>query len=383
MPMKKRKGKLNSTAKGLMGVGTIVLHIAKFLLGAAFLFSGFVKAVDPLGTVYKIEEYFTAFGDFWMQFYSLATPVAVLLIVSEWLIGAALFFQFKFKPAVWIAFLFMLFMTPLTLYIAIFNPVTDCGCFGDAVKLTNWETFYKNIVLILFSIVLLIFRKRFNTVYLPKVDWVLTAFFSLSLVAFMMYNWMYLPVIDFRPYKVGVHIPSAMTIPEGKPTDVYEYSFIYEKDGQQKAFPLEALPDSTWVFVAQNSRLISKGYVPPITNFKVLTVKGEDVTHELLDFPGTTYVFILWNLEQANKRGIEKMQQFLREHKRDDVRYFVLTASNISTIDTFETQYALNIPYYQADPITLKTIIRANPGIVVLEQGTIVDKMSWRKLNKK
>ena len=376
--LKKTNRRSYHTTKGLVDAAGLLLHISRFLLGAVFLFSGFVKAVDPMGTVFKIEDYLVAFGGFWTSLTWLGFPGAILLILSEWVIGVGLFLQIRMKLAAWLAFAFMLVMTPLTLYIAIHNPVTDCGCFGDAITLTNWQTFSKNVVFMIISIIVLVFNKHFKKVFLPHIEWLITGFFTLIAVVFMIYNLINLPIMDFRPYKVGVNIPEAMRIPEGAAVDEFEYLFTYEKDGVQQQFSLDALPDSTWSFVSQDTRLISKGYEPPLRDFHVLSGEFGDMTTELVEYPGMTYFFISRDLTKASGRGIEKIKKFLDESRQDNVRYIVLTAPNSAIIQEFEEENQLNVQYYTADPVTIKTIIRANPGILLLDNGTIKGKWNWR-----
>ena len=250
-----------------MGGWSVALHVIRVFTAIIFTFSGFVKAVDPLGTVYKIEDYLSAFGGFFASIEFLAFPAAFLLILVELLIGVGLFLQFKFKLVSWLAFAFMLIVTPLTLYIALKNPVTDCGCFGDAIKLTNWQTFGKNIPLLIMTLLLIIFNKSFKNIYLPAIEWIMAGFFAIAGVSLMVFNLLHLPMIDFRPFKIGVNIPEAMTVPTDAPTDVYDYIFTYEKDGIKKNYGLNELPDSTWTFVKQESKLIAKGAEAKIKSF--------------------------------------------------------------------------------------------------------------------
>ncbi len=379
MRRKSKKGYATHTG-GLLGVNAVLLHAARVLLALVFLFSGFVKAVDPLGTVYKIEDYLTAFGGFWSGFTIAAFPAAFVLILFEFLTGIGLLLQIRMKLSAWVAFVFMLIMTPLTLYIAIYNPVTDCGCFGDALKLTNWQTFSKNVVFIIIAFIVLLKNSNFKKIFLPVVEWGMLAVSTLIVIGFMLYNLMFLPVIDFRPFKVGVNIPEAMSFPQDAPVDEYEYKFIYQKDGVQKVFGLDALPDSTWQFVSQESRLIKKGYEPPIKELTMLS-GNYDISDQVLLYPGKSYLFILWNLEQSNEKGIGKIKNYLSANQDQELKTYILTASSIEDINAFEKKHQLNIPYYRSDAITLKTIIRANPGVLELRNGTIKAKMSWRKFN--
>ena len=246
-------------------IKTIIAAICRTLLGVVFIFSGVVKAIDPLGTVYKIEDYLKAFGGFFSDLLPLAEVAAWALIITELLLGVCMVMNVRTKWTSWIALAFYCVMTPLTLYIALTNPVSDCGCFGDAVVLTNWQTFWKNAVLIVLAIVLVALRKHVRQLRSGWMELVIVATSLAAVLSFMAWTIQHLPVIDFRPYKIGNHLPTLMEYPEDAEADVYEFSFVYEKDGVEERFTLDNYPkgDSTWTFVRQESKLIKKGYEPP------------------------------------------------------------------------------------------------------------------------
>lgn len=362
--------------------GRLILHLLRLVTGGVFVFSGAVKAIDPLGTVYKIEDYLDAFGSFWIQLSSLAYPAAIVLIAFELMIGIQLLLMIRFRDNTLLAMLFMLVMTPLTFYIALRNPVTDCGCFGDALKITNWETFYKNIVLLGITVVLVATRDKFKPFFLPPVEFGIAGFFLLLVSGFMTYTILHLPLIDFRPYKVGVNIPEAMKIPENAPVDEYDYSFVYAKDGLQQRFGIDSLPDSTWTFVEQKSVLIKKGYEPPVTNFTILNADFQDIGRDILEFPGKTYLLIMYDLGKTSTKGIQKMNEFFAARYSSGLRFYGVTASTPDEVAEFQKKNWLTFPVFTADAVFLKTLIRANPGLVVIENGTIVDKRNWRDSDK-
>ncbi|MEA4985330.1 MAG: DoxX family protein [Paludibacter sp.] len=381
--MKRRRRHTMTSGSGkLLGMLPVLLHANRLLIGLVFVFSGFVKAVDPLGTVYKIEDYLTAFDGIWGGLTFLAFPAAFLLIAVELLIGLNLVFQVKFKLSSWLAFAFMLVMTPLTLYIALYNPVTDCGCFGDALKVSNWMTFYKNVFFFILTLLLLVFQNKYNKIFLPNVEWGFITVFVVASFGFMVYNLTHLPVLDFRPYKIGVNIPDEMKVPDDAPGDVYEYKFVYEKDGARKIFSIDQLPDSSWTFVSQETKLVSEGYKPPIHDLVILTADFEDVTEEVLNYEGTSYLIVMYDLQKTSERGIEKVKAFvtnkLKEHP--EVKVYALTASSSHDIQEFKTKYGLTFPFYKTDPITLKTMIRANPGVMKLVGGTVKGKWNGMRL---
>ena len=235
-----------------------VRQISGIVIGLVFMFSGIVKAVDPLGTVYKFHDYLMAFNMGWLI--SLSLPLAILLCFAEFISGFCVISGIKQKEGIWGITLLMLFFTPLTLIDAITNQVSDCGCFGDAIHLTNWQTFWKNVVLLVPVIVLFTGRKQITPMFNKTKEWLLTGVVSALFLLFSIGNLRYLPLIDFLPYKTGVRIADQMTIPEGAEYDQYLTTFIYEKNGEQREFTLENYPadDTTWVFIDQKNILLKK-----------------------------------------------------------------------------------------------------------------------------
>ena len=216
----------------------IIGSVSRRLLALTFLFSGFVKAIDPLGTVYKVEDYLAAFGGWFNYFIPAALPIALMLILLEFTLGWMLLTNVWTKVSSWLTLAFMLVMTPLTLYLALTNAVEDCGCFGDAIYLTNWQTFYKNVVLLVLVIILLLTKRHIPRTFLLTVEICLTLLAAGVAIGLMTYSLTHLPPLDFRPYKIGNNIPELMEVPEGAPADEYEVRFIYERDGEQKEFTL-------------------------------------------------------------------------------------------------------------------------------------------------
>ena len=356
--------------------------IARTLLALTFLFSGFVKAVDPLGTVYKIQDYLhEGFGGVFQWAIPAAGVAAVCLIALEWLLGIAMLLNVRTQWTSWITLLFYCIMTPLTLYIAIANPVSDCGCFGDALVITNWQTFWKNIILLLLSICLVICRKAIPELFSWWMEIIITLAALGSVAGIMGYSYTHLPQIDFRPYKVGNHIPTLMEIPDDAEVDQYEITLIYAKDGKEQTFTLENYPkgDPEWTFVDQKSVLIKKGYVPPIHDFEIETLEGDYITQDILESEEPIALVVMYDLTKTDTTQLEKIMHMIHEYPR----VYFLTASGEEEIFAFaeelgwdeETTYST---FCFTDPITLKTIVRANPGVIVVQNGTIIDKYNLK-----
>lgn len=354
-------------------------RIGRILTGLLFIFSGFVKGIDPLGTAFKIGDYMAAFRLGFLD--NLALPVAIILCLVEFVTGMMLVTGSLVKLSSWMAALFMAVFTPLTLILAIFNPVSDCGCFGDAIIMTNWQTFLKNIVITL-MVVFIFIRRNDSIATLPmKAGLNATLAFIFLFLLFMRYNLAYLPVIDFRPYDVGTNIPEAMSIPPDAEPDKYDIGFIYEKDGVQKEFTLNDYPadDTTWKFIDQKSVLISRGYVPPIHDFTLVDRQGIDMTEQITGYPGYAMLMIARRLEDADRDGLVTGYDLGLALQDQGVSFNIITATSPDEAGGLLTGFDALF----ADEITLKTVIRSNPGFVLLHNGTIMAKWSYHNLPAK
>jgi hypothetical protein len=351
---------------------------SRIIVGLVFIFSGFVKAIDPLGSAYKFSDYFQAFHLEFLKFLSL--PLAVLLCSAEFITGVSVLTGFRQKTGTSVALILIMFFTPLTLLLALTNPVSDCGCFGDAVHLTNWQTFGKNIFLLIFISVLFFGRKSLISVFKPLTEWLILLFVTFLFVGFSLYNLRYLPVIDFLPYRTGTNIPEKMKRPDGTPADQYVTTFIYEKNGSRKAFTINNYPanDSTWKFVEQKSLLVKKGYVPPIHDFSIVNMTGKDITDSVLSNDGLTVLMISKKLREAKVRNLNKGFELGAFCATSGIDFYILTASGGEEVKNVNSR----LEFCNTDETTLKTIVRSNPGYVVLKNGIIIGKWSWADLSK-
>lgn len=363
--------------KDLHIVYQIVANACRFLLAGVFIFSGFVKAIDPLGSQYKIQDYLSAFGlSSWVPFF-LPLLGGITLSCVEFFVGVCLLFGVRRSLATTLALLLMLFMTPLTLYLALFDPVADCGCFGDAWVLTNWETFGKNLVLLLAAIVA--FRKRRLLIRFisRKMEWLVSLYTLIFVFALSFYCLNGLPVLDFRPYKVGVNIKEAMSIPEGAKPDVYDYTYVMEKDGEEREFTLDNYPDSTWTLVERKAVLKEKGYEPPIQDFLLTDLQtGEDITDEVLSDEGYTFLLIAHRIEEADDSNIDLINEVYDYSVEHGYKFYCLTSSPEDLIELWRDRTGAEYPFCQVDDIALKTVIRSNPGLMLIKGGTILNKWS-------
>jgi uncharacterized membrane protein YphA (DoxX/SURF4 family) len=357
----------------------IIRIISRILAGMVFVFSGFVKAIDPLGSTYKFQDYFEAFH---LEFLNgFAFPLAIILSTLELVIGLNLVIGIRVKLTSWLLLLFMTFFTILTFVLAISNPVSDCGCFGDAIKLTNWQTFWKNIIIFIPTIIVFWQRNRYTDLYAGHSEWALSISFVLLALLLSAYSYHNLPLMDFRPYSTGTHIPDKMVVPEGMQVDEYETILVYEKEGVRQEFTMENYPwqDTTWKWVETKQNLIKKGYEPPIHDFVISSEDGRDVTRDILNDPGYVFLIIAYDLSKTNRDAFKTINKAVEEGQARGFKYYLITSSVMEEITSFRESVRPACEIYTADEITLKTIIRANPGIVLLRQGTILGK--WHHLN--
>ena len=356
-------------------VKKVIAEVCRLLLGVVFIFSGTVKAVDPMGGAIKIGDYLTSFGLDKLQPFTVL--ISFNLSALEFMLGVCMLLGVYRRDTTFLTLLMMSFMTPLTLYLAIFNPVSDCGCFGDALVISNWQTFYKNVVLLAAAIYVFIHNQRLLQGYSYHVYWFVALWAYVFAIGFAYRNYNHLPILDFRPYKLGANIPALMSIPEGAPEDEYAYSFIYEKDGVQKEFSLENAPadDSTWTFVDSKTKLIKQGYVPPVTTFHIYNENDADVTDELLNDPKGLFLLIAPRLENADDERIDEINNVYDYALENGLGFYCVTGSSADAIATWSDNTGAEYPFLMADDVLLKTIIRSNPGLVLLKKGTIL--MKW------
>ncbi len=357
----------------------ILTHIARLLVSVTFIFSGFVKLVDPLGSAYKFEEYFGA-DVLNLEFLSpFALQFSVLLILAEIMLGVMLLVGFKSKFTVWSLFLITLLFLFLTWYSAYYDKVTDCGCFGDAVTLTPWETFYKNVVLIVLIVYLML---RVYDIHPISSDVFAKRISLISLLVFIgiiFYVLRYLPIIDFRAYAIGKNIPEGMLVPEDAEKPVFEDTWVYNVNGEDKSFTTEEKPWSIEgaTFVDRKTRTLVEGYIPPIHDF-TMERQGEDIT-DLLMAKDKLMLIVAYNLDLTDDKGMINMKDLSERAMENGYSVYCFSASTQEDYDKVKKKYDLDFDLLFCDETTLKTIVRSNPGVVTLDKGVVTGKWSWRQ----
>lgn len=355
----------------------MIRFISRIVIGLLFLFSGFVKAVDPVGGAIKLKDYFEAFGLDYLN--GSALYLAILLSSIELIVGFHILIKIRIRQMSTIAFIMMLFFTTLTLVLAIYNPVSDCGCFGDAIKLTNWDTFFKNLLTLPFVWIIYRNRERYDE---ELAGW---RIFTLSIVSIIfavgisVYSYRNLPIMDFRPFKTGTNIPEAMKIPEGAEQPEYKTTFILEKDGVKEVFDENNYPynDSTWVFIDSKTELIKEGYQPPITDFYITNKQGEEATNSILNSKKPLFLMIAPDISSITHEQVAALIKLSDRCRVKGLRFYCITSSLNDEVMEFEVKNRSMFNYLYADEVLLETITRGNPGLVIIERGTIIAKYNY------
>ncbi|MES2872441.1 MAG: BT_3928 family protein [Bacteroidota bacterium] len=370
-------------------MGKIVLIISRAVVGLLFIFSGLIKANDPLGFGYKLQEYFEVFHMGFLNDY--APAIAILLCTIEIVLGALLLLGFWAKEVAWGLLILIIFFTFLTFYSAFFEVVTSCGCFGDAIPLTPWQSFSKDLVLLV--LIIIIFRNIQDVRPITKNkrarDLIAGVVLILSL-GFGLYTYNFQPVVDFLPYKIGNNIPALMVVPPGAPLDVYEitYNLKNKKSGEEKKMTDKEYlksgvwKDTNWGIVGEPvNKLLKKGYDVKIKDLKITDSQGTDYNKELLENPYYNLIVVAYDLSKANKNGIGDLNALaINAAENYNIRTVLLTSNSAQSAEEFSNENKLVMEIFYADGIPLKSMVRANPGLLLLKNGTVINKWHYHNL---
>lgn len=359
----------------------MTVNLCRIIVALTFIFSGFVKAIDPIGLQYKLQDYLGAIGipgflPDWMLLI-----MVVLLAAVEFCMGIFLIFAIQRRLISKLIVVFMSIMTLITVWLVVANPVKDCGCFGDALHLTNTETLVKNIILLGCSIVIMQRPLAMFRFISESNQWIVINYTIMFIFVSSGLSLYYLPLFDFRPYRIGTNIPRGMEIPKDAEQPLFETTFIMEKGGQRKEFTLNDYPDSTWKFIDSKTVQVKEGYIPPIHDFSIADRKtGKDLTDSVLRHKGYTFLLIAPYLERADDSNFGDIDQLYEYAQTYNIPFYCLTASTAKAIQRWRDITGAEYPFCITDETTLKTIVRSNPGLLLLKDGTIINKWSHNQL---
>ena len=358
----------------------LLTTLMRLVVGGLFVFSGFTKAVDPWGTCYKITDYLNAMG--MEQWGNTALFLAVALAALEFMVGIAIVVGAYRRSSVVIALLMMAVMTPVTLWLAISDAVPDCGCFGDALHLSNWATFFKNVLLILGLIYLLMFNKSLRGVYGPAVHWMVMAVSFAMVMAVAYYGYFVQPLIDYRPYPVGTRLASMDAAGSEDENSEDDFIFIYSRDGVEQEFTIDSLPDEEdgWEYVTryharrpQGKIIIQNGASP--SSIAIMDDEGNDVTIDVLTRNRHMVLLLFPDLLQVGVVHSFALNELNDAALVADADVVALTPASAQEIEQWKDISMASYPIYYMDDSELKMIARGNPAVVYLEDGTI----KWKR----
>ncbi|MFP2996584.1 BT_3928 family protein [Spongiivirga sp. MCCC 1A20706] len=359
----------------------IIFQLCRMIVGVLFIISGFVKLTDPLGFSYKLEEYFApeVLGlDFLTPH---ALTIAMSIVIFECILGVMLILGDAPKFTSWSLLILIIFFTGLTGYSAITGKVTDCGCFGDAMKLTPLQSFIKDLVLLVLILVIFFNRHKLKPLFTKRIAIIGSVLALIVSTVYTMYMFNHLPAIDFRPYKIGANIPDNMIVPEDAPKAVFDYYWKFDVNGTEEVIKTAGdYPSSDGTFISVETEMVEPGYEPPIHDY-IMERDGVDYTEQLMQ---EEHLIILhaYSIDKSAKEGFEAMKPKLEEAGKMGYKLIGMTASSPNEIKTIKEEYGFNFDFYFCDETTLKTMIRSNPGVLKLSKGTILQKLHYNDIDK-
>jgi uncharacterized membrane protein YphA (DoxX/SURF4 family) len=357
------------------------ITLYRVILGVVFIFSGFVKADDPLGFSYKLKEYFEAFGPSWKWAMPLSLPLASMLPIIEMVVGIMVLIGARKKLTLWLLFLMDLFFTFLTFYTAHYNKVLECGCFGDAIPMTPWVTFWKDVIILAMIGIIALCHKRYIPTFSNKIENSIVVISIAASITFTWYCYNYLPVLDFRPYKIGTDIKKDMV---GIPDELkYYYTLKNKKSGEVKEF--EKFPENyqnDWDYVSNRTVVLKKGIEPKIKDFSIVSLDGIDYTDSVLSTPTYNLLLVSSTLSNADTHAdvIKKINDLASECMKHHIKFICLTASAEGEITAYKDQNHTPYSYYSTDETVLRTMIRSNPGLILLKAGIVIDMWHYHSV---
>ncbi|MDF4202296.1 DoxX family protein [Maribacter sp. SA7] len=356
-----------------------LVGVVRIFVGILFIISGFIKLNDPVGFSFKLEEYFSQ-GVLDLPFLTpFALAISILVVIAEVMVGVMLILGYKRKITIWTLIAMIVFFTFLTFYSAYFNKVTDCGCFGDAIKLTPWESFTKDVVLLVLILIIYVGRKFITPLVNSKVLMTVLAVSFFACIGYVYYVLNHLPVIDFRPYEIGKNIEEGMSTPEDAPKAIFEYKWKFNVNGNEEIHVTTGdYPTVNGDFVDVQTEEIQAGYEPPVHDFTI-EQEGEDFAASLLQEPKLVMV-IAYDLRKSNLEEFKNIKLVADKAIKAGYKVIGMSASGPDQTNVLIKEYNLNFDFYFTDETTLKTIVRSNPGVLVLEKGTIKQKVHYNDI---
>lgn len=367
-----------------------ITPIVRYLVGALFIFSGVVKAIDPVGTAIKMEEYFEVFTEYtpkleflWHFFAKQALSIAVIMVVLEIILGITLILGIWKKFTLWNLVIIIVFFTFLTGFSAKTGKVTDCGCFGDFIKLTPKQSYNKDIILCILIAILIIGSKHIQLLFSKKISNIVFGVLAILTLLFTFRNIYYEPIKDFRPYTIGTSIPKCLELPPNAKKPITEMVFIYKnkQSGEVKKFN-NTLPEDidNWTFVDREDKIIQKGDEPKCKDFAIKDANGNDNSSSFFEEEEYIFFIICADIKKTSHRGFDKLLPVCKAAEKDNKYVFILSGSILNDVEIFKEKNKIIYDAFSTDETPLKTIMRSNPGLLILKKGKIVAKYHYNEV---
>lgn len=362
----------------------VLVNISRAITGILFIFSGLIKAMDPHGLAYKMQEFY----DVWSTNHSLASlmywlsdvalPLAIIMITLEIIVGVGILLGIWKKFFTWLILLLIIFFAFLTGYAALSGKISTCGCFGDCIPLTSMESFIKDLVLLVLILILFFGRKYIIPLFTPSFDILLLVISTFLVIYYQWYNMRHLPTVDCLPFKTGGNVLQLRKMPADAVPDKKEYTFVYEKNGKKQNFTIKDLPDSSWTFVSREDILISKGKdnEPPIKDFNLMTTSGNDTTEAVLTLDASYYLFFVKDFDNTNY-WFDNFTRIYQHAKQSNRLLYIVTPQMTQANNFFNTRNDYNVPVFSLDATAFKTAARTNPELYLMKGPVIKDKWGW------
>jgi len=361
---------------------------ARIIVGTLFIFSGLVKAIDPLGLTYKMQEFFEVWAadGYFVTIVNLLNQysfwVAIIMITAEVALGVALLIGWRKNLVLQLLFLLILFFTFLTSYVLFSGKIRSCGCFGDCIPLTPIQTFTKDIILLLLSVFLILKRQYIQPIFKERLPFALVLISIIGTLFLQNYVIDHLPLVDCLPYKIGNNILELRKIPADATADKFSYGFVYQKGAVKQSFTTDNLPDSTWKFVERKETLLEKGKnnLAKINDFILSDSTGSDSTETILNKPAY-YLFFVKELGEDTDKWLSLFTDVAKKAQQQKLIIYVVT-SDPKNVNTFFNEFhSFNLPVYTCDATAIKTVARANPTILLMKGPIVQKKYSWADMD--
>ena len=369
----------------------IIVNIARIIVGLLFIFSGLIKANDPLGLTYKMQEFFEIWGKSYPSVNSLmlflndyALAFSVIMITLEVIVGLALLLGWGARFFSWLLLLLIIFFTFLTGYAVLSGKIKECGCFGNCIPLTAMQSFIKDIVLCVLILIIFFGAKYIKPLLKGGANFLFLSVAVLLVVGLQWYVLVRLPVFDCLPFKKGNNILELRKMPADAVPDKVDFTFIYQKNGEKKEFNKNELPDSTWTFVKREDRIIEAGKnnEPLIKDFYLTTLSGTDSTEAILNSRGEYYLYFVRDIAKDTSKWFTNFKQVYNFAKKTNRPVYIVASQASLSEQFFNQQHNIDIPVFSTDAVAVKTAARTNPQLYLMKGPVIQEKWGSAEIDK-